>query len=120
MKTSQRRYAGVATGLRDCGNDQVLRTYFEDGVMGTFLWIGSAFGAAVGLLHGVYLYRQQVARASANDPIGRRAAAAYYGLWAILLWTIFGAYVLAFWILGAVAWPVARLILRVVRPVRRA
>jgi len=98
----------------------VFRKHFEDGVMGIFLWIGSALGAAVGLLHGVYLYRQLVARAPANDPTGRRAVGAYYGLWAILLWTIFGAYVLAFWILGAVAWPVARLISWIVRPVRRA
>src|SRR5262245_14638319 len=81
------------------------------GEMGTFLWIGSALGAAVGLVHGVYLYRQQVGRAPASDPTGNKAAGLYYGLWAVLLWTIFGAYVLAFWILGAVAWPVAQLIL---------
>jgi hypothetical protein len=87
--------------------------------MGTFLWIGSALGAAVGLLHGVYLYRQHVARAPADGPTGYSAVGAYYGVWAILLWTIFGSYVLTFWILGAVAWPVARLISWVVPPVRR-
>ena len=30
--------------------------------MANFLWIGSALGAALGLLHGIYLYRQQTAR----------------------------------------------------------
>jgi hypothetical protein len=84
--------------------------------MGTFLWIGSALGAAVGLLHGIYLYRQQVAWALANEPYSSKATGIYYGLWAILLWTVFGAYVLAFWMLGAIAW----LIMRVVRLVRRA
>jgi len=82
--------------------------------MGTFIWIGSALGAVVGLLHGIYLYRQQTARLLANDPTRSRAIGLYYGLWAVVLWTIFGAYVLAFWILGAVAWPVARLISRAV------
>jgi len=80
-----------------------------------FLWIGSALGAVVGVLHGIYLYRQQSAGAPANDSTGNRAAGLYYGLWAFVLWTLFGAYVLAFWILGAVAWPIERLVSRVVR-----
>jgi hypothetical protein len=67
-----------------------------------FLSIGSTLGAVVGLLHGIYLYRQQTARAAANDPTGNGAAGLYYGLWAFVLWTLFGAYVLAFWLLGAV------------------
>jgi len=80
-----------------------------------FLWIGSALGAVVGVLHGVYLYRQQSAGAPANSPTGKRVSGLYYGLWAFVLWTLFGAYVLAFWILGAVAWPLERLVSRVVR-----
>ena len=80
-----------------------------------FFWIGSALGAVVGLLHGISLYRQQRAGAAANDPTGNVAAGLYYGLWAFVLWTLFGAYVLAFWLLGAVAWPIARLISRVGR-----
>jgi len=81
-----------------------------------FLWIGSVLGAVVGLLHGIYLYRQQAAWAPANDPTRNRTAGLYYGLWAVALWTIFGAYVLAFWILGVVARPVARLLSRGARP----
>jgi len=80
-----------------------------------FLWIGSVLGAVVGVLHGIYLYRQQSASAPANDPTRNRAVGLYYGLWAFVLWTLFGAYVLAFWILGAIAWPIKRLVSRVVR-----
>jgi hypothetical protein len=78
-----------------------------------FLWIGSALGAVVGLLHGIYLYRQHRAGAAANDPTGNVVASLYYGLWAFVLWTLFGAYVLAFWLLGAIAWPITRLVSRV-------
>ena len=38
------------------------------------------------------------------------ALALYHGLWTFALWTLFGSYVLAFWILGAVGQSVARLI----------
>ena len=71
--------------------------------MHVFLWIGSALGAVLGLLHGVYLYRQQAATA------GGRAMGLYYGLWAFALWTLFGSYVLAFWVLGLIAHAISRL-----------
>jgi hypothetical protein len=71
--------------------------------MHVFLWIGSALGAVLGLLHGVYLYRQQAAAA------GGRAMGLYYGVWAFALWTLFGSYVRAFWILGLVAHTISRL-----------
>lgn len=77
--------------------------------MGYFFWIGSAVGAVLGLLHGIYLYRQQTARASARSIADSRAAGLYYGVWAFLLWTLFGSYVLAFWIVGVVAYSIAQL-----------
>jgi hypothetical protein len=72
--------------------------------MGAFLWLGSGLGAVLGLLHGVYLYRRQTARAVAGGVLSPRAVGFYYGLWAFALWTFFGSYVLAFWVLGAVAY----------------
>jgi hypothetical protein len=83
--------------------------------MDIFLWIGSALGAVLGLLHGIHLYRQQAARVSAGGIRGGRAAGLYYGLWAFVLWTAFGSYVLAFWILGSIGYLLAGLI-----PKRRA
>lgn len=72
--------------------------------MDVFLWTGSAVGAVVGLLHGFYLYRQQ----SGNS--GKRIIGLYYGLWTFALWTLFGSYVLAFWILGSVTYLIVRLV----------
>ncbi len=78
--------------------------------MDLFLWIGSALGAVLGALHGIHLYRMKAARASAGGTSGGRAMGLYYGLWAFGLWTLFGSYVLAFWIIGAVGSSLARLI----------
>jgi hypothetical protein len=86
--------------------------------MANFLWIGSALGAALGLLHGIYLYRQQTARALASSTTSSRAIGLYYGIWAFALWTLFGAYVLAFWIVGSIAYWIARLVPRGARPDR--
>ena len=77
--------------------------------MGAFLWLGSGLGAVLGVLHGVYLYRRQTARAVADGALSPRAVGFYYGLWAFALWTLFGSYVLAFWVLGAVAYWAMRL-----------
>ena len=68
--------------------------------MEDLLWLGAGLGALLGVLHGVYLYRSLVADARAGGAPHSRAAALYYGLWAFVLWTLFGPYVLAFWVLG--------------------
>jgi hypothetical protein len=73
--------------------------------MDHILWLGSAFGAILGMLHGTYLYRQQAACALASGTTGGRAIGLYYGLWAFALWTLFGA-----WVLGSIAYLVARLV----------
>jgi hypothetical protein len=78
--------------------------------MANFLWLGSAFGAIFGMLHGIYLYRQQAACALASGTTGGRAIGLYYGLWAFALWTLFGAYVLALWVLGSIAYLIARFV----------
>ena len=72
--------------------------------MGIFLWLGSGLGAVLGVLHGVHLYRRQTARAITGGSLSPRVSGLYYGLWAVALWTLFGSYVLAFWVLGAVAY----------------
>ena len=69
----------------------------------TFLWIGTALGALVGLLHGAAMFG---ARRAAGGALGE---ALYYSVWTLALWTLFGAYVLLFYILGGVAMLVARL-----------
>lgn len=78
--------------------------------MDRFLVIGSAVGAVLGLLHGSYLYRQQAARALASGSPGGKATGLYYGLWTFALWTLFGSYVLALWIVASIAYAIARLV----------
>jgi hypothetical protein len=79
--------------------------------MELFLWIGSALGAVLGLLHGACLYRDIAARA-ANGGAALNVRGLYYGVWTFALWTIFGSYVLALWLVGAIASSLVRLIPR--------
>ena len=69
--------------------------------MSVLLWIGSILGAAAGLAHSIYLWRQ-----STPETEGR-GAAFYRGVWAIGLWTLFGTYVLVLWIVGVIAYGLA-------------
>jgi hypothetical protein len=71
--------------------------------MAYFFWIGSTFGATLGLLHALYLYRQIAARYSTVGATGVNRRGLYYGIWTFALWTIFGSYVLAFWLVGGIA-----------------
>lgn len=72
--------------------------------MSTFLLMGAVLGAAIGVLHAGYLYRDRVAHG--HSSIG---SAAWYAAWTAALWTLFGPYLLAFWIVGAVGLAFARL-----------
>ena len=77
--------------------------------MELFLWIGSILGALVGLAHGIQIYRSRAHRVLTGAGGGGKLSGAYCGLWAFALWTMFGAYVLAFWVLGSVAYSISRL-----------
>ena len=72
--------------------------------MSSFLWLGTMIGAAIGVVHAFHLYqqRQEVGGAGAGE-------AAWFALWAFAIWTLFGAYVLTFWALGAAGMAVWRL-----------
>ena len=77
--------------------------------MTAFLWAGSALGAVLGFFHGIHLFRRQAARTAHRGTVHSTAIGLYYGFWAFALWTLFGAYLLAFWILGAAGCAVSRL-----------
>ena len=80
--------------------------------MDNFLLIGTALGALLGLLHGVYLFRRIAARRPTGGIPNGKTQGLYYALWAFVLWILFGSYVLAFWILGLLAYPIVRLVQR--------
>ncbi len=77
--------------------------------MGDFLWAGAVLGALFGVIHAAQVYRQRVADEGASP--GRAAYFAFWAvaLWTVALWALFGAYLLAFWIIGAVGLAVSRL-----------
>jgi hypothetical protein len=74
-------------------------------VVREFLFIGTVLGAAVGVLHAIHLYRCRKAEGQNGS-----LAAAWFALWALGLWTLFGAYLLLFWIIGAAGMLASRLI----------
>jgi hypothetical protein len=77
--------------------------------MSEFLLLGSAVGAVLGIAHGVSLYRQIAARNSTGNGPSGSLQGLYYAIWTLVLWTLFGSYVLVFWILGALSYPIVRL-----------
>ena len=70
-----------------------------------FLWTGTAAGAAIGLLHMLYTLATRLGRPGLNP-----LKTVWQGLWTWALWTLFGAYVLAFWILGAICLGLSKLL----------
>ncbi len=75
--------------------------------MSTYLLIGTAMGAIVGFLHMLSIFRAR---------LGRHGLAPFktvwQGIWTWFLWTLLGAYVLTFWILGAVLLGASKLLNR--------
>lgn len=69
-----------------------------------FFYLGAALGLVLGAFHAIYVYRRRIAAAPA-EPL----AAVYYAAWTLALWTLFGAYVLFFWLIGAAGMGIARL-----------
>ncbi len=65
--------------------------------MDGFLVTGAVLGATFGLLHAFQVYRQRVADEGASP-----VRAGWFALWILVLWTLFGAYLLAFWLIGAI------------------
>ena len=73
--------------------------------MPDFLVIGSLFGAVIGLFHAAVDFRRRIRIASSTqsgETLTHLAKAIYAALWIFALWTIFGFYVLALWIISAV------------------
>ncbi|MEW2915338.1 hypothetical protein [Leisingera sp. JC11] len=72
--------------------------------MSTYLLVGTAMGAIVGFLHMLNILQARLGR-----PGLAPFKTVWQGIWTWILWTLFGAYVLTFWILGAVLLGVSKL-----------
>ena len=65
--------------------------------MGEFIWYGTLLGAALGGLHFIQFLVSRLGK-----PGTSLAGTVWHGLWNWVLWAVFGAYILLFWVLGAV------------------
>jgi hypothetical protein len=66
----------------------------ERSMITVILWLGTALGFAIGLLHAT----QIVATESQDSSPDRLFTRIYRAIWAIGLWTLFGAYLLVLWL----------------------
>lgn len=73
--------------------------------MSEFLALGALIGALIGLLHMLHTMMARLGQPGL-DPL----KTCWQGLWTWGLWTLFGAYVLAFWVLGAICLAASRLL----------
>lgn len=62
------------------------------------IWLGTAAGLVAGLFHAAHLFHARTAQPVAETT----AHAAYRALWAVGLWTLFGAYLLVLGLVGSV------------------
>ena len=75
--------------------------------MSEFLLAGTVLGAAVGFVHMLYILSRRLGRPGLSMP-----KTLWHGIFTWCLWALFGAYVLAFWILGLVCLGMSRLLRR--------
>ena len=67
-------------------------------MMTYYFWMATALGFAVGTLHACHIFSLQ----SALPGSDAKASAFHRALWAIVLWTLFGSYLVTLWIVGLV------------------
>lgn len=75
------------------------------------IFIGTGFGTIVGMIHAGYIYCRLTRESPANlakAPIAVRARAAWFALWTLFLWVVFGAYVFYLWLISIVIYAVCR------------
>ena len=75
--------------------------------MSAILWMGTLVGAVLGAAHGVYLYRTVTAQApsaAGGGAIRLHLRGVNYAVWTVLLWALFGAYVLVLWVISVIAY----------------
>ncbi len=71
--------------------------------MALFIWVGTALGLIAGCFHARQIFLQRIEQGTGT------LRALYYAAWTLALWSLFGAYLLAFWLLGAAGLMVSRL-----------
>ena len=83
--------------------------------MPNVLIFGTLFGAIVGLAHAWYVYANYLSDHAGGLPQPRlavRFSALYFALWTLLLWMLFGTYVLALWIVSTILFALCKIFQR--------
>jgi hypothetical protein len=84
--------------------------------VGYVLRIGVIAGVVIGILHSAYIFRHVLGDARGHGlSIRNGLRAFYYALWTVLLWALFGAYVLLMWIISVVAYGTVPLVVRLTK-----
>lgn len=81
--------------------------------MSTYLLAGTAIGAVIGFLHMLCLFAARFGRTGLTP-----LKTLWHGVWIWALWTVFGAYVLSFWILGLLCLGLSRLMFKNISALR--
>ena len=74
--------------------------------MDTALFVGSVFGAFVGIVHACAIFRTLRARTKNPKRNQHRVKVPtfYYVVWTVALWVLFGSYVLYLWAAASVVY----------------
>lgn len=67
-------------------------------MLGAFFWAATGLGFIAGLAHAMHIVSSQWSLPGLNA----RPMALYRAAWAVALWTVFGSYLVALWIIGGV------------------
>ena len=66
------------------------------------MWIGTGIGLICGLAHGISIWQAQKSLPGENAA----SMAGYRALWAVVLWTLAGGYLLIMWLIGLALKPI--------------
>lgn len=69
---------------------------------------GTIVGLIAGLVHAVYVYQRMKPVPGSTD-LPNRSRGLYFAVWTLLLWLLFGSYILVLWIIGTVVFLLAKL-----------
>ena len=67
-------------------------------MLATIFWLGTLAGCIVGIVHAVYIISQHSGLPGTNST----AQSWWRALWALVLWPLFGGYLLIMWGLAAI------------------
>lgn len=72
--------------------------------------IALLISTGIGIVHGLYVLRAQVADSPGRRPVSSLIRGFYYGLWTLALWLLLGTYALLFWLVSIVVYMTDRAI----------